>query len=68
MNVTVILMKENTIRIRNDVLYGDSLWFRVIYYQYFRRKMLYSSVSWKSISPLKTNTQGPDHMSLLLEK
>lgn len=68
MNVTVILMKENTIRIRNDVLYGDSLWFRVIYYQYFRRKMLYSSVSWKSISPLKTNTQGPDHMFLLLEK
>lgn len=68
MNVAAILTKENTIRIRNDVLYGASLWFRVIYYQYFRRKVLYSSVSWKSISPLKTNTQGPDHMSLLLEK
>lgn len=68
MNVAVIQRKENTIRIRNDVLYGDSLWFRVIYHQYFRRKMLHSSVSWKSISPLKTNTQGPDHIYLLLEK
>lgn len=60
MNVAVIPRKENTISIRSDVLYGESLWFRVIYYQYFRRKMFYSSVSWKSISPLKTNTQGPD--------
>lgn len=68
MNVAVIQRKENTIRIRNDVLYGDSLWFRVIYYQYFRRKMFHSSVSWKSISPLETNTQGPDHIYLLLEK
>lgn len=68
MNVAVIPRKENTISIRSDVLYGESLRFRVIYYQYFRRKMFHSSVSWKSISPLKTNTQGPDHIYLLLEK
>lgn len=64
MNVAAIQREENAIRIRNGVLYGDGLWFRVIHYQYFRRKMFPSSVSWKSISPLKTNTQGPDHMYL----
>jgi hypothetical protein len=67
MNVVVILRREKTIRITDDGLCGDSLWFRVIYHQYFRRKMLYSSVRWKSISPLKNNTR-PDHMYLLLEK
>lgn len=45
MSVAVIQRGENTIRVRNGVLYGDSLWFRVIYYQYFRRKTLHSSVS-----------------------
>lgn len=68
MNVVVIQRKENTIRVRNDGLYGDSLWFSVIYYQYFSRKIFYSSFSWKSISSLKTNTQGPDCMYFLLKK
>lgn len=40
MNVAVILRREKTIRITDDGLCGDSLWFRVIYHQYFRRKML----------------------------
>lgn len=68
MNVVGIQRKENTIRVRNDGLYGDSLWFSVIYYQYFSRKIFYSSFSWKSISALKTNTQGPDCTYFLLKK
>lgn len=68
MNVVVIQGKENTIRIRSDGLYGDSLWFSVIYYQYFSREVFYLSFSCKSISSLKTNTQGPDCISILIEK